>query len=736
MPFRLARLAAGWPTLLACIAAVGLASVASSPAWAQTGDEAAANNAAGGRYLALKSPIDDRTVAKVKNAAQELLRSDAGGTPVLVLEVPAGTSQYHNVYPLAEFLASPAAAGLKTVAWIPETVTGYNAILPLACDEIVMHPEAKLGDIGRGESLPDNRRQFVLEVVRQQSNRLVTEALAESMLDPAVSLLRVQTQPEPGATETRIVTRGELEALRAADVVVSDVQKINDRGQIGLFGGAEARENGLLVTRLGFARGEVAEKYGLSISDFDRVAERNESVRARLIRVDGNVDPLLESFLERQIDRAEADGANLVVFEIDSRSGELFVSMQLANKVAALEDRGIRTVAWVPNFALGPASLIAVACDEIYMAPDAKIGDAIARRPEQTVENSQLAVQTLRELARAKGRSPALAAAFADATGPVFEATDADDGNMLFLDEEELHAEAGAYIKGRQIDGTGEGGRLLLDAQDAERLKIAQGVVADFESVQDRIGLPIDQSITTVSKTWVDSLVFFLNDPWVTAALLMISIALVYLELHFMSGVLSIGAVLCFALFFWARVLGGTAGSLEVVLFVLGIALIAMEVFVIPGFGVCGITGAILMLASLIMASQTFQGITVGESVTRAGKTVSQLGGALIGVVIFASVVSRFLPRIPIFRDLVLAPPGGEASGTGVRLRPDLNATSIDGIVVGDRGKAITTLRPAGKARLGEDLVDVVSEGPYIEPSTPVEVVEVAGNRIVVREVG
>ena len=317
---------------VAALTGVGSAAAQEVPVDVADGPDAAVE--AAGRYLVLKSPIDDRTVTRVKNTAQELRQAATPDRkPTLVLEIPGGVSQYHNVYPLAEFLASPAAADIKTVAWLPESVTGYNAILPLACDEIIMHPEAELGDIGRGQPLKDNRRAFVREVVRSQTNPLVSEAIAEAMIDQSVALLRVQLESEPGIPETRILTRAALEELRAADVVVTDVETIKRKGQPGLFTGADAREAGILVSRLGFAGGEVAGLYGLSFSDFDDARPADDPVQASLIKVEGTIDPLLESFLERQIDRVEAAGDDLLLFEIESRTGESFVSIQLANRI-------------------------------------------------------------------------------------------------------------------------------------------------------------------------------------------------------------------------------------------------------------------------------------------------------------------------------------------------------------------------------------------------------------------
>ena len=712
---------------LAVAAAVGPAALVAQ--------EAGGPETGAGQFVALKSPINDRSVSRVKNVAIELLAqaSDPDRKPTLVIEVPGGTSQFHNIYPLARFLASPEVAGLRTVAWVPETVTGANAILPLACDEIVMHPEAKLGDLGRGGALPEDQAVFVRSIVRKQSNRLLPEAVALGMMDPEVAVLRVQVEPEPGQLETRILTRDQLTALRDDDATIREVQPIKQAGATGLFDGEGARRDGLIVSRLALARGEVGDIYGVPVDGFD-LAEADRSTAAKLIKVEGNIDPLLESYLERQVDRAVSGGANVLIFEITSDSGRLFVSRQLAEKIAALSLDEVKTVAYVPRRATSGGAIIALACDELYLGPEAKIGDISWGAADEA--NQKAAIDTLVALAEQKGRPKAVAVAMADPDLTVYRATDRENAARIwYVSDDEIHETGDLYDRGPAVAGTGQGKRLRLSADRAVELKIATETAVDRDALKNLLRIPVDQTVDAVRKTWVDSLVFFLNDDYVVWGLLFVGMVCLYLDLHLMSGVLTIGGALCFAMFFWAKMLGGTAGSLEVVLFVLGLVLIALEMFVIPGFGVSGISGVLLILASLVMASQTFQGLSTSESVTQAGKTVAQIGGAILGVILVASLMGRFLPKIPLFRALVLAPPGVELDRGSVQLRPDAAADSIAGIAIGMPGKSITTLRPAGKARLGEDLIDVVSEGPYIEPGTRVEVVEVYGNRVVVRAV-
>ena len=565
------------------------------------------------------------------------------------------------------------------------------------------------------------------------------------MCDPETAVLRVTTQTDDGRSETRIITKDRLQTLRQAGMTITKVQTLKDEGVDGVFSATTARRDDYLATALAESKGEVVGLYNLPIETATDSARGGAVKKARLIRIDGAIDPVREAFIERQIDRAVGSGADLIIFEITSPGGYLSISETLATRIAELDERegerAVRTVAYIPRQALSGGTMIALGCDEIYLAPDGRMGDAapIEMRPGQAFERAPEKVLSptvafFTRMAKRKGRPPAVIRAMIDKDYQVYRCTHSETGQVWFLGEDEIHDAGDKWIKGRLVPESDEGLLVTIDGERANELKVAGPPQVDFEALKTHLGIPIDQSVPEIDETWVDSLVFFLNTRFVTVMLFLIGLFLVYLELHFMSGILAIGAMLCFGLFFWSRFLGGTAGSLEVLLFVGGLALIALEVFVIPGFGVFGLTGGLLVLAAIVMASQTFQGATVSESVTEAGKTVTQFGLAVVGVVLLASVIGRYLPRMPLFRDLVLAAPGAEDyAPRGIRLNPASVGGSETGVAVGDLGKAMTTLRPAGKARIGEELVDVVSEGPYVEPGTPIEIVEVHGNRVVVR---
>jgi membrane-bound serine protease (ClpP class) len=729
--------------LLAVIAlSLPLAGADDAPPEAESQEERRAT----AKYITLTSPIDDRLIGWVRESGLQLQNAALSGDrrAVLVLEVTPGNSQFHHVYGLADFLTSTALSRVKTIAWVPETVVGNNVLAALACDEIVMHPDAELGDIGRGRALPEDQQVIVRSMVAKRRNPRVNPALATALMDPQATLVQLTFEPQPGTTETRLVSAEEAQSMRDRGVVIRDSRTIKEVGQIGLFSGAQARNSGILAMQILENRHDLAAQYGLQLEELRESVQPEEFDRVSLIEVKGVIDPLLESFLERQIDRAVSSGSQLIIFEIDSPGGLLYQSRDLAHAIADLEDRDIRTVAYVPDHALSGAAIIALGCDEIYLTPGATIGDAgpieireggqFERAPEKVLSFLRTILQ---ELAERKNRPAAVAMAMADKDLKVYEAVNTRTGDVWYMTEHEIHNSNGEWEQGRLVPESAQDLLLTVNGRRAHELRLAERPVADFEELKSRLGIPEGVQPRKIGRTWLDDMVFILNTNVVTGLLFFVGIICIYLELHFMSGLLGIIAALCFSLFFWSKFLGGTAGWLEVLLFVLGIGCLVMEIFVVPGFGVFGVSGGLLIFAAVIMASQTFGNIEANQDFESTKETMKVLSVSLVSVIVMAMALSRFLPRIPILNQMILTPPGMDlvASPDEPRLRPDLADQSPMAALVGREGEALTVLRPAGKARIEGRLYDVVSDGPYIGRGDAIQVTHVQGNRIVVRQV-
>jgi membrane-bound serine protease (ClpP class) len=658
-----------------------------------------------------------------------------------VLQIPPGSSPLHQVQGLAKFLASNQIGNVTTVAWIPETLTGPHVLIALACREIVMPAEVSLGDIGRGVRLDPEEEQAALAVAQRRINLKVSPALVRGLLDPAAGVFRIRITAPDAAAETRVVTRTELEELRKTNAVIDDVVSIKEPGTVGKFSGESARGWDVLVTHLADNRSEVAELYALPKESLREQAAEHEFQRVRLIRVHGVVDPMLQSFLERQVRDAETAGVQLLIFEIDSSHGHLTPCIHLASAIAELDPQRMRTVAYIPGQATSGAALIAMACDEVYLAPQARWGSAIpanhreAIKFESSPDKLAQVEFALRTFAERKGRPAALAKAMTNRNAAVYETTHAENGRPWFHTAEELHASRGEWNQGPMLPDANGTQVLLADGRRATELKLAEGTVASLDELKGRLGIPPTAKIVRAEPSWVDQFVFLLNQPAMTAILLVLAISLLYLELHFTTTLLGLGSVLCFALFFWSKFLGGTAGWLEVVLFVFGLGCLAVEAFVLPGFGVAGVTGIIAVLASLIMASQTFGNIEPYADMNQLASSFGTVFAALVMIGLVGAGLSRILPRLPFFDTLVLAPPGGSLDTQEPRLRPDIDSTTIAATLVGTRGTALSVLRPAGKVQFGDRMLDVVSDGPFIPAGSEVEIVSASRTRIVVRQV-
>jgi membrane-bound serine protease (ClpP class) len=710
-----------------------------------------------GQFLTISGTVDDSVFGRVNRTALALQTraQQEKRRGVLVLEILPGSSRFDQVLGLARFLATELPS-LTTVAFIPEKLTGNHVVLALACKEIIMRPEAELGDISQGTPIDPNDQAFVVNLVtNHRHNNKLNEALVWGMLDRQKEILWVQVElgKKPNSTlDSRVVSRSGYDDLAKAGAQIHDVKTIKEAGSPGVFSGERARGYNILVMYTAQSREEVATLYRLPREAMRQDATTGEPPRAMIIRIDSVIEPILEQFVLRQIERAVSTGVNLLIFEIESPGGRALTSMNMAGEIADLSNKKVRTVAYVPKQALSGAAIIAMGCDEIYLQGDAQIGDAGAIQELGKGGQFEFVPQkflgplrsTMETLAEKKHRPPALLVAMMDKDLTVYQVTNRETGRVSYMSDDEIRQSNEQWIKGDAVPEAGRDKLLTVRGRRAHELHLAEVPVKDFAELQTRLGIPNEVKVAVSARTWVDTLIFFLNTGVATALLFMLGLASIYLELHFPSGLFGICACVCFGLFFWSRFLGGTAGWLEVVLFLLGAGFLAIEVFVVPGFGVFGVSGVILCAFSLILASQTSLIPATAEDVRELAKSLGAMTSAIVGVVVMAALFSRYLPSIPLFHAMILTPPGTEAANSGEpRLRPDLAGEASfvntvlerDQSLVGRQGVAMTVLRPAGKAQIGEEFVDVVSDGPFISSGRKIEVLAVAGNRVVVREI-
>jgi membrane-bound ClpP family serine protease len=269
---------------------------------------------------------------------------------------------------------------------------------------------------------------------------------------------------------------------------------------------------------------------------------------------------------------------------------------------------------------------------------------------------------------------------------------------------------------------------LRLASKRAAELGVATHVVDNFDDFKQLYGFESDPRVA--EPNWALEFVEALSSPALTIILLVLGFVGIYVELHAPgTGVGGFVSALAFLLFFWSKFLHGTAGWLEVLLFLGGIGCVLIEILVLPGMGIFGLGGGVMVLASLVLASQTFVLPQTASQLAELRVSMSVVAASTVCVVMAALALRRYLPRSPVLRPLLLHPPADEE-------RDDIEyreATADFSHLVGQRGTAATNLMPAGKAEFGGQLVDVIAEGLPIDRGQAVVVVKTRANRVVVR---
>jgi membrane-bound serine protease (ClpP class) len=408
------------------------------------------------------------------------------------------------------------------------------------------------------------------------------------------------------------------------------------------------------------------------------------------IPISGTIEHGLAPFVERAMREAREAGAAAVYLDIDTPGGRIDAAERIAD---AIRETDIDVFAFVNPRAYSAGALIALASDGIYMRPGGVIGaatpvDASGTKGSEKIVSAMRA--EFRALAEEHGVDPRVAEAMVD--------------------------------ESIEIPGVVAEGRLLtLSTGEAITLGFARGEVSNEAALLSAVGHS-GARVVTPSINWAESLVRFLTNPIVAPLLLSLGMLGLVMELKAgafgLGGLVSLGAL---GLFFGSNLLLGLAGWEELILLGAGIVAIAVEVFIIPGFGVAGVVGLLMIGASVVMAM--LGNIPTFGDVTTA---VAVLGSALVITLAVFYAWFRHLPSSNRFAGLLLKKSLDKEGGfISAPERTDL---------IGQVATTVTDLRPAGTARIGDERIDVVSEGEFIASGSSVRVLRAEGYRLVVRE--
>ncbi len=644
--------------------------------------------------------------------------------PPIVLEGEGNRSQFERALSLSRFLCSRQMSGVKTIAFVPHSIQGHGTLLPLACEEIIMAPEALIGEAGIDESAEGTIRETVVAAYREiaEAKRTMPVALAVGMIDPGAEVLQIET--EEGID---FVLRRDLEKFLEGREVI-DEKVLVPAGTMAQFSGREGREFGF-VKYLATNRAGVATSIGVSLQSLEEDDAMAGQWRPIMIDLRGKITPRLASQIETLLGTTlEQEGANWIGLRIDSAGGDLAASLRLATTLSGLDPNSVRTVAYVASEAAGGAAIVALSCDQLVIHPTARLAYGASSDQPQAEELEAAIVSLRQSLAPQVERSWSLLAAMVDPKIELLDFRNRATGETRLMSAQEAaeKPDAADWQQG-QILKEGEG-LLILSGQRSRELGIAWQTVEGFDRLKQLYGLQEDPP--TAKPNLALELIEALASPEFSVLLLMIGFAGIYFELR--TPGLGLGAFvgsLGLLLYFWSQYLNGTAGWLEMILFFAGLCFILLEVFVVPGFGIFGLGGATLMIVSVVLASLTFVRPQSESDMEQLARAVGTVALASVGVLVFATVSRRYLPQAPLFRHMILAPPQGEERAE----LDDRESLADYSNLLGQRGVAATDLRPAGKAEINHELLDVIAEGEPLDRGTPLVVVEARATRVVVR---
>ncbi len=465
------------------------------------------------------------------------------------------------------------------------------------------------------------------------------------------------------------------------------------------------------------------------------------------VQVQGQLDAGTLALVHRAVGEARERHDRLLI-EIDTPGGEIELMWRLANEVLDAGERGVPTVGWVNTRAWSAGALVALACERLYLRPHAGIGSAqvvefglggpqpgspdakLGEKLDSTVRSA------FRGIAERRGRPPALAEAMVDPDVGVHEVR--VDGARRFVTSTEWDALRASRPGTLEFVKTvnDEGQLFNATGTEAVMLGLADGTADTLEElvllVQGEATAP-----TLVERKPSEDMASFLYSYGFLFLLLGLIFGYVEFKLPGF-GVFGVLSLVCFGVFLFGRYLVGLADVAHVILIGAGFALLAAEIFLVPGTVWAGVTG-LLLIAGGIMWSFVGPGAGLGEALGREillDEAISFVAATFLALVV-AWLLSRLLPRTPLYARLALD--AADAGSTLAGAMPEARDAHARAARVGALGHALTALRPVGKVVLDADQTlefEARSSGVGLDARTRVRVVEVQpSGRLVVEAV-
>lgn len=406
--------------------------------------------------------------------------------------------------------------------------------------------------------------------------------------------------------------------------------------------------------------------------------------------IEGDIDLGLAPYISRTISEAEKNNAVAIIFKINTFGGRVDAATQIKDAILSSK---INTVAFINNRAISAGALIALSCQTIVMAPGSNIGAAtvVDQTGEKVSEKYQSYMRSeMRSTAERNGRNTEIAQAMVDERIVIPGLTDSTQ-------------------------------LVTLTSEEALKYKMADTILTSIDQVLEFIGHK-NAELVKVTSNWAEDVVRFLNNPIISSILIMIGFFGLLAEIKTPGwGVPGTAGLIALALFFGSSYILQLATLVEILMFIGGVVLLLTEIFVIPGFGVAGISGIILIFLSIFLSLIGSGPFITFESISMA---IIQIAFAIIVALVLIFLLAKYLPKSSLFNRLVLS--DAEKAEEG------FVSVSEEQTLLGKSGVAVTILRPVGVAEIEGKRVEVVSDGEFIQPGTEIKVIKVEGMRVLV----
>jgi membrane-bound serine protease (ClpP class) len=426
-------------------------------------------------------------------------------------------------------------------------------------------------------------------------------------------------------------------------------------------------------------------------------AQGHSPKKVFVFTIDSEIDPRTNRYSELALDEAREVEADLVILELDTYGGAVNDADDIRTRIL---DFDIPIYVFINKDAASAGALISIACDSIYMAPGASIGAAtvVVGTGEAAPDKYQSYMRSImRSTAEAQGRDPKIAEAMVDQT--------------------------------IEIDTVSKAGQVLtLSTTEAMKLGFCEAEVQSIDEILERTGFA-GATVVNFELSASEKVIRFFLNPVISGLLILIIIGGIYFELQTPGvGFPIMASIVAAILYFTPYYLNGLAENWEILAFMCGVVLLALEIFVIPGFGIAGISGIVLSIGALVLVMVNndmfdFSFVDTNELLAAISSTIA---GMIAAIIIMALGGAR-LANSQMFKRVALHDTQNRLEG----YTSNFQTKSY----LGQRGQAYTVLRPGGKVLIDGEILDAYTRGEFIDSGLEVEVIDESGTSLKVRKV-